>query len=346
MDGTGPVPQGPAAGPPAHSEDLGDDRPRHLLGPFGAEVEPRRSVHPVEGAGVDRHAGRLQVVDQALEAGPGPQHPQVGRGPGQEGLQVVAVAREVVAHHHHTGALVDTDLLGDTQGFGPDPAGGAGEALGAEQRRSVVHHHHLPTQPGRELHQGDGVAAGAAHHQPGRRPEHLDEGPVVAVDGDQSRGAGGQRLEGQPTAGGVEVVRAEAALDPTIGTHHDPGARRRALGHRDHRRGLVAGGRRPQRGDQRLCPLGRFDEHVDGAVAAQAPAPQRLVVGGEVEVQQAGLAVGHHLPGRGHHVAFQAAAGDVADGLAVGGHHQARPRPAVGRALHRDDGGQRRASSP
>ena len=85
--------------------------------------------------------------------------------------------------------------------------------------------------------------------------------------------------------------------------------------------------------------LGGLDEQLDRAVAAEAPAPDRLVVGGEVEVHQARLAAGHHVHRELLDVSLQAAAADVADQLAGLGDEQPRPGTPVGGAPHRHDGG-------
>ena len=87
--------------------------------------------------------------------------------------------------------------------------------------------------------------------------------------------------------------------------------------------------------------LRRLDEQLHGAVAPETPAPDRLVVGGEVEIDQAGLAPAHDLPGKLLHVAVDATAADVADELPVTADEETGTGAAVGRAPDRNDGGER-----
>src|SRR5437588_623325 len=70
------------------------------------------------------------------------------------------------------------------------------------------------------------------------------------------------------------------------------------------------------------------------------PHPDRLVVGGEVEVDETGLAVAHDLPGELLHVTVQAAAADIADELPAVADEETGAGPAVRGAPHRHDGGE------
>ena len=84
--------------------------------------------------------------------------------------------------------------------------------------------------------------------------------------------------------------------------------------------------------------LARLHEHVDHPVAPQAPAPYRLVVGGEVEVDQARLSMLHDVGRCRPHVVFETPAADGPDRPAAFGDQQPGSLPPVGRAPHGHQG--------
>src|SRR5207237_4629785 len=86
--------------------------------------------------------------------------------------------------------------------------------------------------------------------------------------------------------------------------------------------------------------LSGLDEHVDYAVATQAPPPHHLVVGGQVEVEQPWPAFGDHLGGGVADIPFQAPAADSSHGLAVFRHEEAGALPPVSGTLDLNDGGE------
>ena len=92
--------------------------------------------------------------------------------------------------------------------------------------------------------------------------------------------------------------------------------------------------------------VGRLHEDLQRPVAAESPTPDRLVVGGKVEVDQAGALAGHHFLGFPFDVVVQAAAADVADEVAALGDEQTGAGPAVGGTTGSHDGGQSHLLSP
>ena len=87
--------------------------------------------------------------------------------------------------------------------------------------------------------------------------------------------------------------------------------------------------------------LRRLHEQLHRAVAPETPSPDRLVVGGEVEVDEAGLAPAHDLLGKLLHITVDAAAADVADELTATAHEQAGSGAAVRGAPDPHDGCER-----
>ncbi len=187
--------------------------------------------------------------------------------------------------------------------------------------------------------------SGAADQQSERRFEHLDERPDVAREGaDLGRLRRELLLRGEH--GGVVDRRIpEGAFARAVGLHDDPGSGldviARGLEHRHHADGPLLLERHPQGARDLGGAIGRFDEDLDRAVAAQAEAPHLVVVGREVPAGQPRPALLHDDPGHVGDVALQAAAGDVADRSAVLGDQQPCAGPTVRRSADRDDRGER-----
>src|SRR5690606_16227345 len=91
---------------------------------------------------------------------------------------------------------------------------------------------------------------------------------------------------------------------------------------------------------------GWFDHETGGTVAADAPSPHRLVVGGQIELDEAGTAFPDHLLRLSLQVLVEAPSRHGADTLASRPDELARGEPAVGRAAHPHHRGQREVQSP
>ena len=179
------------------------------------------------------------------------------------------------------------------------------ETLGVEQRPAHVRHGHPPAELRGLAHERDRVVAGAADDAAAWAAGSARRGPARHP----------RRGRGVPArAPWLRRHRSPAGGSPQSGPvsdRHQAGALRRT----ERRDGLARAG-------------GRLHEDLDRAVAAQAVAPHRVVVGGQVELAGEARPSRDHLPADAGHVALQAAAADVADRLAVGGYEAGAHRRA------------------
>ena len=84
-----------------------------------------------------------------------------------------------------------------------------------------------------------------------------------------------------------------------------------------------------------------FDEDLDRPVAAEAEAPDRVVIGRQIPAREPGSSLVHHHPSEIGDITLEAATADVADGCTFLGHEQPRSGPPVRRPPHGHDRGER-----
>ena len=222
-----------------------------------------------------------------------------------------------------------------------DEPGRLGVALAVQEPRPVVDDDGAPAEDRGGLHQRDGVVTGPADQQPERGLQHLDERPHVAGQRSDLGRLRRELLLRRPDGRRVDDRIPERPFGRTVGLHDDPRTGRDVVaGRLEHRHdadgALLLQGHPKGAGDLGGA-IGRFDEHLDRAVAAQSESPDLVVVGREVPAGQPRPALLHDEPGHVGDVALQAAAGDVADRGAVLGDQQPRAGAAVRGAADRDD---------
>ncbi len=326
----------------AHRDDLRQDRAGDLLGTLAPEVQAGRAVDACAILVGELDALRGQLHQEALGTSGGPEHPDVGDGRCQERAEVRLVPKEVVRHDHDERPLVrGRDLRRVVGLLHVDEPGRLGVALPVQEPRPVVDDDGTPAEDRGGLHQRDGVVTGPADQQPERGLQHLDERSHVAGQRPDLGRLRGELLLGRTYGLRVDVRIPERALRRAVGLHDDPRTGRdvvaRRLEHRHDADGTLFLQGHPEGARDLRRAVGRFDEDLDGAVAAQPEPPDLVVVGGEVPAGQTRPALLHDELGHVGDVAFQATAGDVPDRRAILGDQQARPRPAVRRAADRDD---------
>ena len=143
----------------------------------------------------------------------------------------------------------------------------------------------------------------------------------------------------------VHRLVAQRPFDPAGLMDHQPRARSRRgpfvrLDHQDRGDGLLPLDGVADRLGRPTRPFRRLHEHVDHAVAAEAPAPHGFVVGGQVEVQELWSTRLHDLLRRNANVALQTAPADRAYWMSMLLDQEAGAFPPVGRTPHSHDRGQ------
>ena len=276
----------------ADGQDFGHHRPGYLLGAFRADVQSRRSVHLGQVPGCETTARLLQIGHQSLQSGAGSERPDVGHVRVRQRPQVVEITQIVVAHDHREGAPVEFDLGPKSGGKRHNQMGG-GETPGVQKRRAFVGHHHLESQLGRIVSERIGVVARPTDQKTRRRAQNLHHQPTPPqVDhrrlpgGDRSPGPGSRLRFRDP-------VRQRTPPGP-VRWHIEPGeSGSEQFVH--HRQGGSPGPERRHLLRPSACFFGGDHQQFGRSVASDSPPPDRLVIGGEIELHQAWPPRGNHL---------------------------------------------------
>ena len=170
----------PAAALVSDGQDLADDRPGDLLGSLAAQVEAgRASGRRCRSSGSGSYPSRAQLGEQRGRSA------RSGRASRCRGRASRGASEGSPCPAGSCGSSPRRTCGGRCRRALGRRAGSAtrtkpvasGKRSRVRNDLAVVDHLDPPAQPGREPHQRDGVVAGAAHEQPDRGDERLDEHP-------------------------------------------------------------------------------------------------------------------------------------------------------------------------